>query len=277
MTTQQNNDAARIVNLKIYGLIGVSAAALVGVGMISDAVNKIVSALPQSTVAGLATSLPVMAVSVCGFSAFGLIGCIGAIAAWRTPRPAQRQQRDDDLIVQSPRPAQIATPTIRQLPAPMPPTEPRFAPYRGDIAAMVQREQQRSQYADDTDNGPENPEIATYSSDYGHPAQQYGDVPQYAPQGPEMAQMGQNERITARLGDGREITINTASWLAFAALTKINRDDWRQQLKASGGIAPNSDFTQCRTIANEYKLLNGQGGWISENLKNRVSDWLINP
>lgn len=281
--TQSNDAAVRAVNLKIYACLGVTLAGLFAVATISDSVNKTVATLPPATTAGLATSLPVMAVSICGFASFGIIGAAAFVVAWRTPRAAaQRQHRDDDerMIVASPRPAQIQQPQIRQLPPPMTPNEPRFAPFRGDIANMVQREAHHATYADNADNGPESPEIATFTSDYGHPVPQYADEPQtptYAPQGPEPPQIATNQRIIARLGNGSDINIAAAAWLAFVSLDKPNRDDWRLSLKASGNSAPNSDYGKCKTIADEYRLLSGAGVWISPKMRDTITQWLTQP
>ena len=278
--TQNNSEAIRAANLQIYGVLAAAAATLAGVGMISNSVNNAVATLPQTTVAGLATSLPVMAVSVCGFASFGLIGAAVVFVIWRSPRAAaHRQQRDDDepRIIASPRPAQIATPTIRQLPPPMTPNEPRFAAYRGDIANAVQREQQRATYDDDV---PENPEIATFTSDYGYQPQYADDAPEtptHAPQGPEPPPIATNQRIVARLGNGEDISISTAAWLAFASLQKPNRDDWRLSLKASGNSSPNADYGKCKAIADQYHLLSGAGVWISPKMRDNVTQWLTQP
>ncbi len=268
--------AMRAVNLKIYAGLSIAACGLFAIATISNTIARSVEALPPATTAGLATSIPVTMVSICGFASFGIIGAAAVFVIWRTPRPAHRQQRDDEpqMIVQSPRPAQIATPTLRQLPAPMPPTEPRFAAYRGDIAAQIQREQQRATHVE---HGPDEAEFATFTSDYAQYQPQYDDVPPIAPNGPESPQMVTNERIIARLGDGQEISIASAAWLAFASMQKPNRDQWRQQLTASGNSAPNADYSKCKQIAESYKLLSGAGCWISPKMRDNVTQWLTQP
>ena len=86
-----------------------------------------------------------------------------------------------------------------------------------------------------------------------------------------------NERITARLGDGQEVNISAAAWIAFASLDKPSRDAWRQQLTATGASAPNADYSKCKQIAEQYHLLSGAGAWISAKMRDNVTQWLINP
>ena len=132
--------------------------------------------------------------------------------------------------------------------------------------------ERRAAYAED---GPETPEIATFTSDYGYQPQyadepQMPQMPQYAPEPPPIA----TNRIVARLGNGDEVTIATAAWLAFAALDKPTRDAWRNQLRDMGAAAPNEDYSRCKKIATSYKLLDGAGGWISRKLRDMVTSWV---
>ena len=278
MTEQTNN---RQSQLGAYVAIATTGAGAIAVAAIANTITGAIDSLPAATTAGIVTSLPVALTAMCGFSSIGAIGAAAFIVAWRTPRAtAQRQYRDDDerMIVASPRPAQIQAQQIRQLPPPpMPPNEPRFAPFRGDIANMVQREQQRATYTEDAQQPPE---IATFTSDYGYQPQYADDVPQtptYAPQNPEPPPIATNQRIIARLGNGSDINIAAAAWLAFVSLDKPNRDDWRLSLKASGNSAPNSDYGKCKTIADEYRLLSGAGCWISPKMRDTITQWLTKP
>ena len=273
MKNEQTNN--RQAQLSAYVAIATTGAAALAVMAVSNAITGAIDSLPPATTAGIVTSLPVMAVSICGFASFGIIGAAAFVVAWRTPRAAQRQYRDDDepRIIASPLPAQIQPQQIRQLPPPPAQTEPRFAAFRGDIVNQIQREAQRAAYAEDE---PETPEIATFTSDYGHPVPQYADEPQmptYAPEPPPIA----TNRIVARLGNGDDISISTAAWLAFAALDKPNRDDWRVSLKSSGNSAPNSDYGKCKTIADQYHLLSGAGCWISPKMRDTITQWLTQP
>lgn len=273
MKNEQTNN--RQAQLSAYVAIAATGAAALAVAAISNSITGAIDSLPPATTAGIVTSLPVTLVSICGFASFGTIGAAAFIVAWRTPRAAQRQYRDDDepRIIASPLPAQIQQQQIRQLPPPPAQTEPRFAPFRGDIVSQVQREAQRAAYAEDE---PESPEIATFTSDYGFQPQ-YDDepqMPQYAPEPPPIAT---NQRITARLGNGDDISISAAAWLAFASLDKPNRDDWRMSLKSSGNSAPNSDYGKCKQIADQYHLLSGAGVWISPKMRDTITQWLTQP
>ena len=232
----------------------------------SAQIAEISQNLPPATVAGIVTAIPVMMVSMCGFAAFFAVSMPLAIVAWRE-RP--RRMAEDGYRIQQP---QIQAPQIRQLPPPMTPNEPRFAPFRGDIVNQIQRELQRATYAE---HAQESPEIATFTSDYGYQPQ-YADEPQtptYEPEPPPIA----TNRITARLGNGDDINIAAAAWLAFASLQKPNRDDWRSSLKSSGNSAPNSDYGKCKQIADEYHLLSGAGCWISPKMRDTITQWLTQP
>ena len=273
MKNEQTNN--RQAQLSAYVAIATTGAAALAVMAVSNAITGAIDSLPPATTAGIVTSLPVMAVSICGFASFGIIGAAAFVVAWRTPRAAQRQYRDDDepRIIASPLPAQIQPQQIRQLPPPPAQTEPRFAPFRGDIANMVQREAHHATYAD---NEPETPEIAQFTSDYGYQPQ-YADEPQTPTYEPEPPPIATNQRIVARLGNGSDINIAAAAWLAFASLDKPNRDDWRQSLKVSGNSSPNSDYSKCKTIADEYHLLSGAGCWISPKMRDTITQWLTQP
>ena len=265
----QHDDALRAANLRVYGLISASAAGALGIAAIANALTRTFETLPASTTAGLVTSIPVTLTAMCGFGAMGIVGAAAFIVAWRTPRAAQRLSRDDEqqMIVQSPRPAQLAPSPIRQLPPPMPPTEPRYAAFRGDIVSQIQREQQRAQHAEHVPQMAQDDEYTAFTTEY-EPAPQ---TPSYEPTAPI------NERITARLGDGQEISISAAAWLAFASLDKPSRDAWRQQLTATGASAPNSDYSKCKQIAEQYHLLSGAGAWISPKVRDNVTQWLTQP
>lgn len=272
----QHDDALRAANLRVYGLIAASAAGALGIAAISNALTRTFETLPASTTAGLVTSIPVTLTAMCGFGAMGIVGAAAFVVAWRTPRAAQRLSRDDaeQMIVQSPRPAQLAPSPIRQLPPPMPPTEPRYAAWRGDIVSQIQREQQRAQHAETVPQMEQDDEYTEFTTEY-EPAPQHVDnvpqTPSYEPTAPI------NERITARLGDGQEISISSAAWLSFTSLTKPSRDAWRQHLTASGASAPNADYSKCKTIAESYRLLSAAGYWISPKMRDNVTQWLINP
>lgn len=261
----KNENTERRVNIAfIMAMTGITGLTLY---LASAQIAEISQNLPPATVAGIVTAIPVMMVSMCGFAAFFAVSMPLAIVAWRE-RP--RRMAEDGYRIQQP---QIQQQQIRQLPPPPAQTEPRFAPFRGDIVNQIQREAQRATYAEDEQ---ETPEIAQFTSDYGYQPQ-YADepqMPQYAPEPPPIAT---NQRIVARLGNGDEVTIATAAWLAFAALDKPNRDDWRVSLKASGNSSPNSDYGKCKQIADQYHLLSGAGVWISPKMRDTITQWLTQP
>ena len=203
----------------------------------SAQVAEISQNLPPATVAGIVTAIPVMVVSMCGFAAFFAVSMPLAIVAWRE-RP--RRMAEDGYRIQQP---QIQAPQIRQLPqAPLGLDEPTFSAYRGDIAVMAERE------------------TAAFTNEFAVP------VPDTQAQA-----LG---RVTARLGEGDEVTIARAAWLAFAALDTPTRDAWREQLRGMGAAAPNEDYGRCKKIATSYKLLDGAGGWISHKLRDMVTSWV---
>ena len=137
----------------------------------------------------------------------------------------------------------INSPQYRQLPqAPLGLDEPAFSAYRGDIAVMAERE------------------VATFTNEFAvhetePPAQSLG-------------------RVTARLGEGDEVTIARAAWLAFAALDTPTREQWREQLRTMNAAAPNEDYSRCKKIATSYKLLDGAGAFISHKLRDMVTSWV---
>ncbi len=257
----KNENTERRVNIAF--IMAMSAMSGLTLYLASAQLAEIGRTLPPATVAGIVTAIPVMAVSMCGFGAFFAVSMPLAIVAWR-----ERPRRiDDGYRIQQPQ----IQPQIRQLPPPPAQTEPRFAAFRGDIVSQIQREAQRATY---TEDGPETPEIAAFTSDYGYQPQ-YDDEPQtptYAPEPPIAT-----NRIVARLGNGDDISISTAAWLAFVALDKPNRDDWRLSLKASGNSSPNSDYSKCKTIADQYHLLSGAGVWISPKMRDTITQWLTQP
>jgi hypothetical protein len=135
----------------------------------------------------------------------------------------------------------IQQPQFRQLPTVAATDEPTFSAYRGDITVMAERE------------------TATFTNEF---AVHDPDPP---------AQLG---RVTARLGEGDEVTIARAAWLAFAALDTPTRDAWREQLRTMNAAAPNEDYSRCKKIASSYKLLDGAGAWVSRKLRDMVTSWV---
>ena len=269
------DDSLRAANLRVYGLIAASAAGALGIAAIANAITRTFETLPASTTAGLVTALPVTLTAMCGFGAMGAVGAAAFIVAWRTPRATQRPRDDEPAhVIASMRAPQIAQQPIRQLPPPIANTEPRYAAWRGDIVNAVQREQQRAQHAEHVPQMAQDDEYTAFTTEY-EPAPQHVDnvpqTPSYEPTAPI------NERITARLGDGQEISISAAAWLAFASLDKPSRDAWRQQLTATGASAPNSDYSKCKQIAEQYHLLSGAGAWISPKVRDNVTQWLTQP
>ena len=149
-------------------------------------------------------------------------------------RERPRRMADDGYRIQQPQ--------YRQLPqAPLGLDEPAFSAYRGDIAVMAERE------------------TATFTNEFAVPVP---DTP---------AQLG---RVTARLGEGDEVTIARAAWLAFASLDTPTREAWREQLRTMNAAAPNEDYSRCKKIASSYKLLDGAGGWVSRKLRDMVTSWV---
>ena len=147
----------------------------------------------------------------------------------------ERPRRIDDAY-------RIQQPQYRQLPTVAAIDEPTFSAYRGDIAVMAERE------------------IATFTNEFAVPLP---DTP--APQ------LG---RVTARLGEGDEVTIARAAWLAFASLDTPTREAWREQLRTMNAAAPNEDYSRCKRIASSYKLLDGAGAFISHKLRDMVTSWV---
>ena len=147
----------------------------------------------------------------------------------------ERPRRIDDAY-------RIQQAQYRQLPqAPLGLDEPTFSAYRGDIAVMAERE------------------VATFTNEFA--------VHETEPP----AQLG---RVTARLGEGDEVTIARAAWLAFASLDTPTREAWREQLRTMNAAAPNEDYSRCKRIASSYKLLDGAGGWVSRKLRDMVTSWV---
>ena len=136
----------------------------------------------------------------------------------------------------------IQQPQYRQLPTVAAIDEPAFSAYRGDIAVMAERE------------------TATFTNEFAVPVP---DTPAQA--------IG---RVTARLGEGDEVTIARAAWLAFASLDTPTREAWREQLRGMGAAAPNEDYGRCKKIASSYKLLDGAGAFISHKLRDMVTSWV---
>ena len=136
----------------------------------------------------------------------------------------------------------IQPPQYRQLPTVAVTDEPAFSAYRGDIAVMAERE------------------TAVFTNEFAAPL----------PNAPAQA-LG---RITARLGEGDEVTIARAAWFAFASLDTPTRDAWRDQLRTMGAAAPNEDYSRCKKIASSYKLLDGSGAWVSRKLRDMVTSWV---
>lgn len=271
----QHDDALRAVNLRVYGLLAASAAGALGIAAIANAITRTFETLPASTTAGLVTALPVTLTAMCGFGAMGAVGAAAFIVAWRTPRATQRPRDDEPAhVIASMRAPQIAQQPIRQLPPPIANTEPRYAAWRGDIVSQIQREQQRAQHAEPVPPMAQDDEYISLTTEY-EPTPQHFDnappTPSYEPTAPV------NERITARLGDGQEVNISAAAWLAFVQMQKPNREQWRQQLQATGNSAPNSDYSKCKQIAEQYHLLSGAGAWISPKMRDNVTQWLTQP
>lgn len=271
MTEQTNN---RQSQLSAYVAIATTGAGAIAVAAIANTITGAIDSLPPATTAGIVTSLPVALTAMCGFSSIGAIGAAAFIVAWRTPRANPRPRDDEPAhVIASMRAPQIAQQPIRQLPPPMAQNEPRYAAWRGDIVNAVQREQQRAQHVEPPPMAQDD-EYTAFTTEY-EPTPQHSDnvppMPHYEPTAPI------NERITARLGDGQEVNISAAAWIAFASLDKPSRDAWRQQLTATGASAPNADYSKCKQIAEQYHLLNGAGCWISPKMRDNVTQWLINP
>lgn len=255
MTEQTNTN--RQAQLGAYVALATIGAGAFAIATVSNTITGAIDSLPPATTAGLVTALPVTLTAICGFASIGAIGAAAFIVAWRNPRATARQQRDDDshqMIVQSPRPAQIQQQQIRQLPPP--PAQPEqtiYAAWRGDLATANERAA-LSAYR----------EAATYADEY-----RELDITPPAPAPLPPA------KLTVRLGDnGDEITISRDAWTAFVALAKPTRDAWRQQLTATHGTAPNSDYSKCQRIAVAYSALNGRGEWVSAEAQQQLTAWL---
>jgi len=243
MTEQTNN---RQSQLNAYLAIAITGAGAFAIATVSNTITSAIDSLPPATTAGLVTALPVTLTAICGFGAIGAIGAAAFIVAWRTPRPAQRQQRDDDERMIFARPAQqIQQQQVYELP---PPTQPEtiYAAWRGDLAHTNERAT-RNAYR----------ETATYADEYREP------------------ELTTPAKLTVRLGDsGDEINISRDAWTAFVALAKPTRDTWRLQLEAMKGRAPNSDYSKCHKIAVAYNAISGRGEWASGEARDNLTAWL---
>lgn len=230
----KNEQTERRVNIAF--IMAMTAISALTLYLASAQLAEIGRNLPPATTAGIVTAIPVMAVSMCGFAAFFAVSLALGIVAWRE-RP--KRYADDGYRIQ---PTQTQ---YRQLPpAAASLDEPTFSAYRGDIAVMAERE------------------TAVFTNEFA--------VHETEPEPPAQA-LG---RVTARLGEGDEVTIARAAWLAFASLDTPTREAWREQLRGMNAAAPNEDYSRCKKIASSYKLLDGSGAWVSHKLRDMVTSWV---
>ena len=244
MNEQTNNRQSQLGAYVALATIGAGAFAAAA---IANTITNAIDSLPPATTAGLVTALPVTLTAMCGFSSIGAIGAAAFIVAWRMPRATRNN--DERMMIVSPRPAQIQQ-QVYELP---PPTQPEtiYSAWRGDLAHTNERAT-RSAYR----------ETATYADEYREPV-----LTTPTPLPPA--------KLTVRLGDnGDEITISRDAWTAFISLSKPTRDAWRQQLTATHGAAPNSDYSKCHRIAIAYSALNGRGEWVSAEAQQQLTAWL---
>ena len=270
--SQQNT-----ISFRATGIIAISGLSAIAIMAAFDKATSFVNSLPRATVDRLADTLPLMTLALCGFTFAG-----GVLVAWAFTvarmRPTSASTSSANIGQQQPPTQQIEIrkPLQLQLP-PAQTSAPSFAAWRGDIAASAQKE------AAQTTNTP-NVNSNDLGNDYASTPEEmigfkavmndYDDCVTNVTNPQTYAQNTPNERISVRLSDGKTVTIARAAWLAFASLDRVNRDQWRQQLRAMSASAPNEDFTTCRQIATAYNLLNGQSGWISTDLRNRVTGWI---
>lgn len=266
------------ISLRAYGFIAVSGLSAVAIMAAADKATGFINSLPRETVIRLADTLPVMTLGLCGFTFAGgvLIAWAFSVARMR-PAPNQPSQLTN-LVSQPTPPIEVRRPLQLQLP-PAQQHAPSFASWRGDIATSAQREATRATstaYSADSDIGDDSAQYEANTpqfADYGPNSHNFSAANMGA-NGANIAQNVQNDRITVRLSDGKEVSIARGAWLAFASLDKISRDQWRQQLRAMNAAAPNEDFSTCRQIASAYNLINGGNGWISAALRDRVTGWI---
>ena len=247
MTEQTNNRQAQ---LGAYVALATIGAAAFSIATVSNTITGAIDSLPPATTAGLVTALPVTLTAMCGFGAIGAIGAAAFIVAWRTPRATSPNYERELLRISYPR--QIQQQPVYELP---PPTQPEtiYAAWRGDLAHTNERAT-RNAYRD----------TATYADEYREPELTPAAPPPLPP-----------AKLTVRLGDnGDEITISRDAWTAFVSLAKPTRDTWRQQLTATHGAAPNSDYSKCNRIAVAYSALNGRGEWVSAEARQQLTSWL---
>lgn len=238
MKEQTNNRQAQLGAYVALATIGAGAFAL---ATVSNTITGAIDSLPPATTAGVVTSLPVALTAMCGFGAIGAIGAAAFIVAWRIPRATRNNDEREPFRISYP---QIQQQQVYELPPP--PTQPEtiYSAWRGDLAHANERA------------------TRTYTNEFREP--ELTTPP--APLPPA--------KLTVRLGDnGDEITISRDAWTAFVSLAKPTRDSWRQQLTATHGAAPNSDYSKCHRIAVAYSALNGRG-WVSAEAQQQLTSWL---
>jgi len=246
MTEQTNTN--RQAQLGAYVALATIGAGAFAAAAIANTITGAIDSLPPATTAGLVTALPVTLTAMCGFSSIGAIGAAAFIVAWRTPRPSRNNDDREPLRISYPQIQRQQQ--VYELP---PPTQPEtiYSAWRGDLSHANERAALNAYR-----------ETATYADDYREPVL----TTPPAPLPPA--------KLTVRLGDsGDEITISRDAWTAFVALAKPTRDTWRQQLTATHGAAPNSDYSKCHRIAVAYSALNGRG-WVSAEAQQQLTAWL---
>ena len=256
MTEQTNTN--RQAQLGAYVALATIGAGAFAIATVSNTITGAIDSLPPATTAGLVTALPVTLTAICGFASIGAIGAAAFIVAWRTPRATRNNDEREPLRINQPLtvtpPRQIQQQQVYELPPPAPaPEQTIYAAWRGDLAHANERAT-RNAYR----------ETATYTDEY-----RELDItpPAPAPLSPA--------KLTVRLGDnGDEINISRDAWTAFISLSKPTRDAWRQQLTATHGAAPNSDYSKCQRIAVAYSALTGRGEWVSAEAQQQLTAWL---
>lgn len=249
MDSQNNGRKAQLGAYVALAVLGFAGLIVITAAEAWNSTNEVLKA-------NITTVLPVTLVSICGFGSIGLMAVAAVVVAW-TRRPSASDEpvriRPSMALPYRPEPQRVYA-----LPAPVAPAPVVYSAWRGDLANANERVV-RDAYREN---------VIQYADDYDEPRLD-------APSMPSMPAPAPSSKLTVRLGEGGdEISISRDAWMAFAMLAKPTRDAWRAQLEATGGRAPNSDYSKCHKIAVAYNAIGGRGEWASAEARDNLTAWL---